>query len=276
MNIQFYQMLSERIESAAQRSRWILLVASVISLAQIGAAYNFGYSFIRKYAEFLVFKNTDSKPLPALSELQSALLKSWVDQLTVNINIIGLKFSVTDASLIGAFAILIISAWLFYGCRRENHLIGKALMIANTESNEIKNYIFHSICSSQMFGTLTDSNEPISTLSSGGPVGSSGGKTSFLVYFLFYLPAITVFFMVFTDIMSLMYFKAVFRGQEESVYNYLSSTGQLKDILPIFFITLLIEICILGLITHILRSAIRFQQGTVKLIRELEASSWGR
>jgi len=76
--------------------------------------------------------------------------------------------------------------------------------------------------------------------------------------------------------MSLVYFKAVFRGQEESVYNYLSSTGQLNDILPTFFITLLIEICILGLITHILRSAIRFQQGTVKLIRELEASSWGR
>lgn len=275
MDIQFYQMLSSRIESAAQRSRWILLVASVISLAQIGAAYNFGYSFIRKYAEFLVFKSKNAGDNP-LSELQSALLENWVDQLTVDINIIGLKFSVTDASLIGAFAILIISAWLFYGCRRENHLIGKALMIANTESNEIKNYIFHSICSSQMFGTLTDSNEPISTLSSGAPVSSIGGKTSFLVYFLFYLPAITVFFMVFTDIMSLVYFKAVFRGQEESVYNYLSSTGQLNDILPTFFITLLIEICILGLITHILRSAIRFQQGTVKLIRELEASSWGR
>ena len=104
MDIQFYQMLSSRIESAAQRSRWILLVASVISLAQIGAAYNFGYSFIRKYAEFLVFKSKNAGDNP-LSELQSALLENWVDQLTVDINIIGLKFSVTDASLIGAFAI---------------------------------------------------------------------------------------------------------------------------------------------------------------------------
>lgn len=270
MNV--FEMLCNRVESAAQRSRWILLVSIVISLAQIGSAYNFTFGFLRDYTEYVVFEIINKGLTP--NELQSAMMKTWIDQLSVNVNLVGLKFSVADASLVGSIALLIISTWLFYASRRENHLIGNTLIVSSTEPAETKRYVFLSLCGSQMFGTLSNTNEPIRTLNGNKPL--SVGKTHTLVKLMIYMPVITVSFMIATDLLSLWYLKSVFRGSEETLYTFLDKNNRFGDIMPRLIFTIFFELILLAIVTHILRSVVQFQKANISLLKEADSNDWGK
>ena len=210
----FYQMLSDRVYSAAQRSRIILLISVVVCLAQIGAAYNFSLSFLRSFTKGLVMGSTEDKDAGVLSKLQEKVMSQWVDQLEVDVSLIGLSFSVVDTSVIGAFSLLIVSTWLYYSCRRENHLIGNMICSATMEGRDVKRFVFQSACSSQMFTTLSDTNSPISSMHPS--YSYSIGRISGVVKILIFFPVVTVLITFAVDMASLFCMTAFFRGSERT------------------------------------------------------------
>jgi hypothetical protein len=282
METKFYEMLVEQAGDAAKRTRWVLSAAMIISLAQLGAAYNFSFGFLRKFSEQMILATPTPGAPTRLKDLQDMLMRSWVDQLSVNVNLFGIKFSVADASLIGSISLLSISVWLFYSARRENHIIGKTCIIASEASQETKAIVFHGICNTQLFGTVSTNDEPISSLR--GYNKSEIRSARLVISVLFYLPVITIFAMIATDVMSVVYLKAIFRGSSDTLYDYLANTPIPKtnpvrylwsDVWPQFFLTIAIELGVGILLSHIIRSAAKFQTGTVKLLRELQDEGWG-
>lgn len=159
MDQKLFEMLINQASDAARRTRWVLSAAMIISLAQLGAAYNFTYGFLRTFSEQVIL-NPSTVNNPRLKDLQDMLMRSWIDQLNVNVNLFGIKFSSADASLIGSISLLTISVWLFYSARRENHIIGKTCLLANQANHQIKNLVFYGLCNIQLFGTLSKNDEP--------------------------------------------------------------------------------------------------------------------
>jgi hypothetical protein len=156
MKLEFFEAQIGAIAAAAKGSRWVLIVALVVSIAQIGATFNFGFSWGRTFAEGLAFTNArhavkqpdkdfdkdgfDKNPV--VRELQKELVKNWVDQQFVNVPLVGLKFAVADENMVGGIALIVISIWLFYCLRRENLMIGTLMRVAKDETPAIRAHVY--------------------------------------------------------------------------------------------------------------------------------------
>lgn len=280
MKLEFYDLLIESATEASQRARWILTATIVTSLTVLGAVYNFGLSQLRKFIELLVVAPVTpsaagaSVPNEALKELQTALVKSWVEQLSVNINLIGLKFFAADATFIGSLALVIVTTWLFFGIRRENHIIGRTLRMASNEGQDLRAYVYYGLSNTQVFATVTDNDAPI--MMDDTRASSAWGLRRIAVLLL-YLPAITSVVMLVADLLSLFHFSAIFRGRLETVYEYLSPQPDgLRKVLPLFLTKFVIQFVVMIFLLHVTRVIHELQQGTIKALRLACARGWGK
>jgi len=276
MKLEFYELLIDAAKEASQRARWTLTASIIISITQLGAVYNFGFSQLRSFIEQLMITTPAASDPAVLKELQSAMIKSWVDQLSVNVNLVGLKFSVADASFVGSLALVIVTTWLFFGIRRENHIIGRTLRMARAESAEIRAHVYYGLSNTQMFATVTDNDAPIAVNSEEGKSTTATSLRNAAVLLL-YLPAITMAIMIVTDILSLIYFSAIFRGKVSSTVldALLNETGALKRVLPGYVAKMIIEIVVLLFLYHVTKRIHRFQRGTTKVLRSVSSKGWG-
>ena len=276
-DFKLFDMLLEKADHAAKRTRWILLVSMVVSFVQLGAAYNFSLGFLRSFSELMVFKygqlGFDERNY-YLKELQLSLIKGWVESMTVNVGLLGVKFSVVDASLIGVIALMIVSAWLFYSARRENHIIGKTCILAENSSAEIKEYVFYGLSFTQMFGSLSNNDSPISSLSR---EDSGASNLRFVLLGLLYLPVIAAVLMIFSDIASVFWYKSVFRGCDTTFFDYATTQDICAAHSPFwdqlefrFFLTIFIQTCFCLLITRFIDMANGYRRGTISLLRGLQ------
>lgn len=241
MKLEFYDMLIGNAKEASQRARWIFTVAIVISLVQLGAAYNFGYSETRDYVEDLVFRQglpATKQALPpqapalsasaaaergvgqaALKELRTAMVKSWVDEQTFHIGLLGIRMHAADAGLVGSFAFIAVSVWLFYAVRRENVVIANTIDIAGEEPPRTRAYVFHALVSSQMFATLQHHGRHAAGAGAGaGAQALHLRMAPGIAAVLTFLPAITLAAVIAFELLSVFRFAAVFRGYDTTLY----------------------------------------------------------
>ena len=234
MQKDFYDMLLANAKEASQRARWIFTVAIIVSLVQLGAVYNFGYSETRDYVEDLVFRDgmlrgmqlPSPRPPPAavasaaaqrgvgeaaLKELRTQMIRSWVEEQTFTISLLGIRMHAADAGLLGSLAMISVMVWLFHGVRRENRLVAAILGIATAEPASTRAFVYHALAGSQLFSRL----EPFH---SGGRGVRSDRPASGLASLLTYLPAITLLVMVAVDLQSVFRFDAVHRGLEGALF----------------------------------------------------------
>jgi hypothetical protein len=212
--------------------------------------------------------------MEVVKELKMNLLSNWVDQLFVNVPLFGLKFSVADASVIGAIALTIISIWFFYCLRRENHMIGVTLRLAQNESQDIKSYIYYGICGQQVFGTQTTNDDPIRSL--GGQDSRTFVGLRTITALLFFAPVLALVIVLVSDVLSLVYFSAVFRGVETTLLKYYEENGGFYEVLPRFAITIGLELVVCCLVFFLLWKAYDFQQGTAEVLREVSDKGWSK
>lgn len=277
MDTKFYEMLIQQANHAADRTRWIVSVATIASLAQLGAAYNFSLSLLRTFTEQMIFKtkasadqiiNTDGM----LNNLQTSMVRNWTDLLNINVNLLGIKFSVVDASLIGSVALLVISVWLFYSTRKENHIIARTCRLANTESPQIKAMVYYGLQNTQMFCTISAHDKPIISLHGIEPQGSQ--ILRYLVGTLFYLPVVTVFCMVAIDLLNIHVFSALFRGSAEPLIKVLKYQSLWDYTKNQIYTLIIIKIMIATLLSWIMYLADQLRQGSTLLLRELQTNGW--
>jgi hypothetical protein len=277
MNIKFYQMRIDTIADAAKRSRWVFVATSIASIAIIGSTWNAYPSGLYDLAMYL-WEGGFSANEPT-QELQKALLKSWVDTLFVNVPLVGIKFSITDAWLLGSTTLLILAIWEFYALRRENHLIGWLLRDAQTETARVRSHIFHGVCGTQVFATLTENDEPVQDLY--GKEVKTVPAIRMAWTMLLYLPVAAIIFIVFTDIASIVWWNAVFRSPHipllDVAKEIASKTGNRVLISFMFWnvVQEVVALCI-GFPTLFLLWRVNcYQNGTIALLRKVSEENWG-
>jgi hypothetical protein len=138
---------------------------------------------------------------PIQQEMHKDLRKSWIENSRLRIALLGIDIAGTDATLLGSVSLYIISLWFFYSMRRENHLIANLLIDADRSTDqEIKLAVYHGIASYTVFTTI-GGDEPIRMLRPPPPVLHSVSNIRFAYILLLFLPAITIAFMIVTDIL---------------------------------------------------------------------------
>lgn len=276
MNVEFYKMLIGNAETASKRARWILSLSITISIIQLSAVFNFAFSQLRPFIESLILGANTKDQSTYLYDLQSAIIRNWVDHLSANINLLGIKVSAFDATIFGSLALSIISIWLFFAIRRENHIIGKALSVAASEPQEIKAYLFFGLSNSQVFATLTDDD---TSFQNEAVESNKIGLVRALSNVLLYVPAISMGLMLFAEVYSLFGASSVFRGKNETFFEmYVSGKSNpalLDNAFSMFGYKFIMAIIFLIFICFTCHKIHRLQQGTQKILRDALAKGFG-
>jgi hypothetical protein len=271
---EFFSMLIEKAALASTRARWTMTVATVISITQLAAVYNFAFSTLRPLVEKLLFQDVNIDHTKFATELQSAMIKSWAEHLTVSVNLFGVKFSAGDSATIGAFALLLASVWHYFSIRRENHLIASTLQMAKNEEPAMQTYVFHGLASSQIFATLTDDDSPADH-------SNHSAKRAVVPHIvagiMLYLPALAVGLMLLIDLYSVFGLSAVFRNSVHTPWELYRKAAPsdrwLDDAMVMFAVKFVLELIFFILLTHICRSMQLLQKSTQSLLRDNKR--WG-
>jgi len=273
MDISFYQMRIANIDEAAKRNRWIFAISIVASIVIFGASWNSAPLGLYDFASDM-WQNGFAKDEPTV-ELQKALLKGWVESMFVNIPLFGIRFSVNDVWFLGTMTLFIISVWDFYGSRRENHLIGGLLRDVAGEDQRMRALVFYGVCGTQVFATLTNDDSPISSIEHTKPLTTPAIRPT--VRLLRYLPALVIIYIVISDLASVFWWGAPFRTGHASHWSIAASKGtnEIIKLLGPIAIEDGIALCFAFVTAFLLWRANHIQQGTVQLLRTLDADHWG-
>lgn len=257
-------MFSIRIESAREsikRARLIFFISTVISLSVLFTVWNAYLSWYRG----LALEHHSWSANPVTEHLQKELLSEWVKSRIISIAIFGIRVGVSDAAPLSSISLFVTSVWFFYSLRRSNHVIGSLLIDSQNEDGTTKRMIYHGIVSSMVFLDITGNDEPIRKLDD--RPDNPPFKIPYIrgaVKLLAFLPAITIFFTVIMDILSIFYFRSPFRN--------LSDHPLIEDIglhewiwISVFEVSALL----LGLTScFLIFRSLAFEQGTAQIMSQ--------
>jgi hypothetical protein len=156
-------LYESRIESAKEsitRSRVAFLINVLAAFTLMLGDWNAYFSW---YTEFLDEKCT-APNCANLAVAQEQIVKAWVDSLIVSISPLGIKFGISDVSIVGTLALLILSIVFVYCTRRENHAIGYLLVDTREKPRDLREAIYYAVSSHLVFLPVGDSDRPIDRL----------------------------------------------------------------------------------------------------------------
>lgn len=216
------------IKEAAQRSRFVFIIMSIVSSVLIITLWNTSLSWDRD----IVYASQHST-----NPLYTALANEWIKGQVVPVGIFGLsiRVSVSDLSVIGSICMVIITMWYFYSQRRENRAIVTLLQDCAKGYKErqiskgICSMVLQGIMHSLVFIDLGKGDKPLSGLQ-----GEEDGvkkenksvkeKPVFLirevVKTLVYLPSYTIILIIASDIWSLVT-PSLFRSDSTPLWSVL-------------------------------------------------------
>jgi hypothetical protein len=148
----FLARVSATLETIS-RARWIFLVSNLATLVIIGANINAYLSWSRhfpaRYVRELerrdasvpavaIHPRADASPLAALpadsipakrqlEEFLRASINHRFETLAITLPVIGLRMSISDVGLLASITMVIVSLWLYYALRHEQHSVGRII-----------------------------------------------------------------------------------------------------------------------------------------------------
>ena len=162
--------------------------------------------------------------------LREKLLGNWVESQFVSVPLLGVKVNVADAAFLGSIALFILTVWLFYSMRRQNHIIATSFRMAanyhhTAGSNRIPNpnsdaavkkfqpleYIYYAVTATSIFVTATENDNPKTSIGFLATSEAAIFGTRIAYSAMLYLPALVIAFVFLCDILSLSFIPAPFR-----------------------------------------------------------------
>ena len=196
----------------------------------------------------------DPKSLTSVTDYaQQQLAAEWIKNQIITVSLLGIRISVNDLPVIGSLSLLIICIWFFYSARRENRAIGTLLR----DSYPLKSYpskdwhvgymIYQGIVHHLVLIDLGRGIKPMvdytieESDNSQHPQRKGKGRslrdqaTRFINYLvrralalLFYLPPISIAFVIGMDILTLLYFDAPFRPSHKPLIDIITPKDKVK------------------------------------------------
>jgi hypothetical protein len=116
----YFEQRVKSVQAVVLRTRTVFLIANLATLVSLAALFNTYASWIRH--------------LPARDAIRAdqymleAVVRAQVgDLMVVSVPVLGLKFFAADLGLVASGGMLILSVWLYYSFRREQHSIGRLI-----------------------------------------------------------------------------------------------------------------------------------------------------
>jgi hypothetical protein len=150
---------------------------------------------------------------------QQQLVAEWVKNQIITVSLLGIRVSVSDLPVIGSLSLVIISIWFFYSVRRENRAIGTLLRDAyRLKDWHVRYMVYQGIVHNLVLIELGRGTKPIYDFKKEEsddikhlPIVTGALKV------LFYLPPLSILFVVIMDVLTLFYFAAPFRPSHKSL-----------------------------------------------------------
>jgi hypothetical protein len=197
---------------AQTRSRLAFAAAVIVAIALAMTQFNSTYSW------FVGFMHAERFPANEIKrEAQKAFVEQWTKSTRMTIPWLGIDFGASDAAILGSISLAIITLWFYVCIRRENHLIAELLIDAERASHDTKLLVFHGIASYLLFTSISDHDEPIDSLAGHDRADQRKFFLRPTLKLLIFLPAITIAFIVISDILSLILSPSV-RASGESLF----------------------------------------------------------
>jgi hypothetical protein len=242
---------------AQTRSRLAFLATTVISVSLIITIFNFNFSWLHNFAwpESTHFTGVQE-------EVREGLRKAWLEGGRLNISLLGIQIAGYDATILGSLSLYILTLWFYYCIRRENHLIANLLIDAKQKDDQDTSLaVYHGIASYTVFTTI-GGDAPIKAIDPPPPRANSVAKIRPVNALLMFLPAITVAFMIVTDIWTLAHASPA-RDSSDILWNLLS-TGEKEQAAGI-------ESCAIFLLLFITAACfaiLQFEKSTESVLRQ--------
>jgi hypothetical protein len=253
-----------------KRSRFAFLISTVVSLAVLISAWNAYFSWYRTFALMPAWAANQ-----VTSELQKNLLAEWVKSRVIDISLLGIHVGPSDVPLLGSIGLCIISIWLFFSVRRENHIVGLLLRDTRLEQANVKRMIYNDIVAYLVFLHMTPIDMPIRSLTPDmkdpDPFTKVTQNATHLVAqaiagILLFFPPIAILSSVAVDFLSVAL---------ESPFRYPHETSLMNILNPMEWGALIGQNAVailLGIITALLsRATVVFEGATKNVLLEYEA-----
>lgn len=197
------------IKSAQRRSSYSYLAAVIISSAFLIGIFNTVASWDRGFAFMDKFSGDE-----VTRQLQKDLLSYWISNRIIEVDLLGIKISASDFTILGGFGLMIISTWLLMSVKRENSTVGTFLIETQSNEKKLKETIYHFITSNQIFSTVND-NKPFKNLTQNMENKSRVSKWINRVdEALFFLPSSAILFSLTVDILSVFVLHSPLRANK--------------------------------------------------------------
>jgi hypothetical protein len=262
------QLRLDAARAAINRSRFAFLASTIASLAILIPAWNAYASWYRGFAMRPAPYNTTA----VVDEAQKQVVSEWVKNLTITTGFLGIRVGISDAAVVGAVGLWVIVIWLYFSMRGANRTIGFLLQDTQNEKLEIRDMIFHGVAAHLVFSDVESGDIPIENLKE-IPSKDSNPTARWVVEFLLYLPAITIFTIVALDIASIVVLNSAFRPHHEPLWYELKDASWITWVQVICWEGLAI---ILGVATaRLCKKIVRFEKTTGDVIREYNPNPKG-
>jgi hypothetical protein len=139
----------------------------------------------------------------------------------------------------------------------------------------VRSFVFHGICGTQVFATLTANDEPITELKD--PEQKTVPAIRFAWKALLYLPIIAIVLIVITDIMSIFWWGTVFRSSHSPLIEEAKrgGTAGVVHFMSVIGINEIATLCMGFPTLFLLWRSSRYQSGTITLLRKVAHENWG-
>lgn len=294
------------VRSVIERTRSAFLVANVASLIVLVALFNVyitSMQYVRgreaENARILVHQQRDQTPEEKLSldlsvKRLEALVRSDIQDLKVSsIPLLGLKVFGGDLGLLSAIAMLVLSVWLYYAFRREQHCVARLIMRVGSiamddeksgkmhdyfnggapqqvrvalrnEDPECGEHVLWALSTSFLFTTSKidqavgeGRKAEVNRYAEEGPPVAIVAK-----YILFFAPFYVVMLALLADVTSLFWPSKLIGG--DSLWSAMNSGEQASVVMKTFVCA-----CIIVLIHNVVRRAVYFAVWTQTIYRGL-------
>jgi hypothetical protein len=211
----------EAAKDATSRSRLALMVCTIAALSFLIAEFN---SYISWNRDFAFFETLSTLEKPT-GELQRRLLADWASSTSMNVNLLGIHVSASDATPLGGIAITFLTLWLFYSVKRENRIVGTLLRDTRDSTVAIMDVAYSGIVSYMVF-TATDPKKPHTsnlddaTMVTDDRAGPSSSETTpprrfFGFALLLWLPPFAIAVSLLFDVLSISVIPTPFRDSHQ-------------------------------------------------------------
>lgn len=285
------------IKDATQRSRFVFIILTIIAATILIALWNGllswdrGMAFPQQNSSSQAMEedsnnrvegtisNNQVKPNDSNSKLiadnRKAVREEWFKNLIISVGLLGIRVGVSDLAVIGSLTFIIIMVWFFFSQRRENRAIVGLLRYCYNGLNDrqlsrdVCNLVYEAVVQGIVFIDMGGGDKPIKGIIENAEPPHSDKFIRIILTVLRFLPPLTIFMIVISDIASL-FGASYLRDPNERLWKILFNGEHKWEVTQIIIFDLFAFLA--GVYTWLLCHRCKeFSQATADTIKEFRA-----